>query len=155
MKHYVYLAGPIAGLSYGAATDWRGLVSSDLNSDKVECLSPMRGKAFLKETQVLSAGGYQHNAMSTDKGINRRDFFDCTRADCVLINFLGAQKVSIGTVMEVAWAFQARKPVVCVMEPGNVHEHCMINDCITYKVGTLEEASRLIKWLFNDMKEQS
>ena len=68
MKHYIYLAGPIAGQTYGGATNWRDLVSVVLNSDKVECLSPMRGKAFLKDATVISSGGYQHLAMSSREG---------------------------------------------------------------------------------------
>jgi nucleoside 2-deoxyribosyltransferase len=153
MKHYVYLAGPIAGSTYGEATEWRDLMAESLNSDKIECLSPMRGKAFLAKETTISAGQYVHNAMSSEKGINRRDFFDCTRASCVLINFEGAKRVSIGTCMEIAWAFQARIPVIVVTGDDVLHEHCMINDCVTYKVKTLLEARRLVKFLFNDLPQ--
>jgi nucleoside 2-deoxyribosyltransferase len=153
MKHYVYLAGPIAGQTYDSATDWRYKASKEIDSDKVECLSPMRGKSHLKGVAVLSSGGYEHNAMSTEKGINRRDFFDCTRAECLLVNFLDCgSRVSIGTVMEIAWAYQAKIPTVVVMKMNNAHVHAMINDCITYRVETMEEAVRLVKFLFNDLK---
>jgi hypothetical protein len=33
-----------------------------------------------------------------------RDRFDATRCDVLLVNLLGAERVSIGTMMEVAWA---------------------------------------------------
>lgn len=150
MKHYVYLAGPISGLTYEGATDWRALAAQELNTQKVECLSPMRGKQFLAGQGPLAKAGFEANVMSTSKGVNRRDFFDCNRADCLLINFIGAKTVSIGTTMEIAWAYANHTPIVCVMEPDNVHSHCMVNDCITYRVDTLAEGIGLIKYLFNE-----
>ena len=42
--HTVYLAGPITGLTYDGATDWRHAVAADLNSVGIKGLSPMRGK---------------------------------------------------------------------------------------------------------------
>lgn len=151
MKHYVYLAGPIAGQTYAGATSWRDFASSSLNSEKIECLSPMRGKDFLRNDEVLAPINANPPVIATEKGINRRDFFDCTRADCLLVYFPASEKASIGTAMEIAWAFQAQIPVVRVMNKPNVHDHPMLNDCVTYTVDTLGEAIELIKFLFNDL----
>jgi nucleoside 2-deoxyribosyltransferase len=153
MKYTVYLAGAITGLTYKGASDWRDAVAEQLDSDKIETLSPLRGKSYLLDAGVLHSGEYKQT-MSTGKGINRRDNFDCTRADVLLVNLLGAQKVSIGTVMEIAWAYQVRTPIVAVMEDNNVHTHVMIEDCLTYKVKTLEEAVDIIKVLFNDFQKR-
>lgn len=149
MKHYVYLAGPITGLTYTGATNWRDKLSKDLNSDKVECLSPMRGKQHLLEAGVLHSGNYD-GILTTGKAITRRDYFDCTRADCVLVNLLGAEKVSIGTVMEIAWAYQAKIPTVVIMERNNVHNHVMVNEASHYIVESVEEAIGVIRYLFNE-----
>lgn len=149
MKHYVYLAGPITGLTYEDATDWRNVAAQALDSDKIETLSPLRGKNYLLGRGALHAGDYPE-VMSTAKGINRRDFFDCTRSGAVLVNLLGATKVSIGTVMEIAWAFQARIPVIVVMEKDNIHRHAMIEDSITYMTNSLDEAYELVRFLFNE-----
>lgn len=153
MKHYVYLAGPITGLTYDGAQDWREKFASKVNSDKIECLTPLRGKAYLKDAGVLHSGTYD-GALTTGKGITRRDFFDCTRASVVLVNLKDAAKVSIGTVMEIAWAFQKQIPVVLVMEPGNVHTHIMIEEAATYTVKNLEEAEKVLKYLLNDQKHE-
>jgi hypothetical protein len=152
MKHYVYLAGAITGLTYKGATDWRDFVASQLDSDKVETLSPMRGKNFLLDVGILQNGTYDDKVISSGKGIMRRDFFDCTRASCVFVNLLGAQRVSIGTVLEVAWAYQAKIPVIVVMEQDNMHNHVMFNEAATYIVRTIEEAVELTKFLFNDKR---
>jgi hypothetical protein len=79
------------------------------------------------------------------------------RADVLLVNLLGAERVSIGTVMEIAWADAVRVPVVLVMEPsaeentglvpskGNVHEHAMIRECVGFRVQTLDEGLNVVK----------
>jgi nucleoside 2-deoxyribosyltransferase len=152
MKHYVYLAGPITGLTYDGCTDWRDAVALQLNSSKIECLSPLRGKAFLKDEKCITESDYP-NPIATSKGITRRDMFDTTRASCVFVNMLGTKRVSIGTVMEIAWAYNKQIPLVLVMEKGNMHEHAMILEAATYIVGTLEEGAKLVKFVLNDVAD--
>jgi len=150
MKQYVYLAGPITGLTFQGATDWRTHAAELLNSNKVECLSPLRGKEYLKNAGALHAGTYD-GVLTTGKAINRRDYFDCTRSTAVLVNLLGAERVSIGTAMEIAWCYQAEIPTVVIMEKNNLHNHVMLNECSTYVVETLEEAVHTMKLLLNDL----
>jgi nucleoside 2-deoxyribosyltransferase len=150
MKQYIYLAGPITGLTFKGATDWRTYAAELLDSNKIECLTPLRGKDFLLKAGVLHSGTYD-GALTTAKAITRRDYFDCTRASAVLINLLGAERVSIGTVMELAWCYQAQIPTVVVMESNNLHNHVMVNESCTYIVNSLEEAIRTMKILLNDV----
>jgi len=56
-----------------------------------------------------------------------------------------APRVSIGTVMEIAWAFGNNVPVVCIMEEGNIHTHPMINEAIGFKVQTAIEAVAVVR----------
>lgn len=145
MKPKVYLAGPIAGLTYEGATDWRK-VASDLLSPEIDAFSPMRGKQYLKNGSKIGDREYSQFPLSTSKAVLCRDFTDCTQSNVVLINLLGAPKVSIGTVMEVAWAHGARVPIVLVMEKtGNIHEHILLSEACNFRVETLEEACRLVK----------
>lgn len=146
--HKVYLAGPITGLDFDGAADWRNEAIAKLKP--IAGMSPMRGKEFLKPIGVLSgtAEEYGHlNVMASPRGIMTRDRYDCTTCDVLLVNFKDAKRVSIGTVMEVAWADANRIPIVCIMEKGNVHEHAMIAEAIGYRVDTLEEAVRVIRIL--------
>ena len=64
--------------------------------------------------------------MSSQSGINTRDRMDVARCHMMLVNLVGAKKVSIGSVVEIGWADAYRKPVVLVMEKNNVHSHPMI-----------------------------
>lgn len=141
-----YLAGAITGLSYNGCTDWRQEAIAYLEKYGVQGLSPLRGKEYLKDETSISDNYDNHEkklyaTMSGQRGIYARDKFDCERADLVLVNLLGAQRVSIGTVMEIAWAAGAKKPIVLVMEAeGNIHEHSMLREACAFRVETLAEA---------------
>jgi nucleoside 2-deoxyribosyltransferase len=137
----VYLAGPITGTSYDGCTDWREYVQSQL-PPSIEGVSPMRGKDHLRGVESIK--GYGEHPFSTPKGITTRDRFDVTRCDAILVNFDGAQRVSIGTVMEIAWADMLRKPIVVVMGEDNPHYHAMIREAAGFIVPTLDEAIALV-----------
>lgn len=144
----VYLAGPITGVSYKACTEWREIVKDMLDED-IKTLSPMRGKQHIEQRSKngLVAMSYEDFPLSSVKGINTRDYNDVKRADAVFVNFLGAEKVSIGTVMEIAWCRAFSIPVVCVMEKDNIHNHSMLNYACGYIVETLEEGVAVLEAL--------
>lgn len=142
-RHSVYLAGPISGLTFDDADEWRVHAMDVLRRHEIDGLSPLRGKAYLRTLGELSAGCAAEGKaglMSLPRSIMTRDFYDATHCDVLLVNLLGATRVSIGTMMEVAWCFQSRTPVVCAMEPGNIHEHAMLAEAIGFRVGTIDEA---------------
>ena len=89
---------------------------------------------------------YEENPMTCSKGIVTRDRFDCTRADAVLFNMLGAKTVSIGTCIEFGWADAARNPVVLVMEDAsNLHDHPMVREIAGFRVNDLDAGIRLLE----------
>jgi len=125
-RYKVYLAGPITGQSYDGSTEWREEAKNTLDKYGIDGYSPMRGKAYLsKEDKIKDS--YSDYTMSSINGINVRDFNDCKTADAILVNFIGCgTRVSIGTVMEIAWARAFQIPIVIVMEKENVHNHGML-----------------------------
>lgn len=146
----VYLAGPISGLNYAGATDWRESVARQLLPNIIG-LSPMRGKDYLASLDVIGGRpdeAYTSNAMSTGKAVVTRDRNDTTKSDAVLMNLLGSKKVSIGTMIEAGWADAARVPLVLVIEPDNIHQHMMLAEIAGYTVSTLDEAVHILKTLF-------
>lgn len=138
----MYLAGPITGLSYKGAVDWREYARNELDKFGINAFSPMRGKIYLEKFKDLSgaADAYSARPLSTEKGITTRDRFDATRVDVVLANLLGANRVSIGTMIEFGWADAHRRPIVAVMEPGNIHDHAMVREMAGFIVPNLDEA---------------
>jgi nucleoside 2-deoxyribosyltransferase len=164
MMKKVYLAGPITGCTWGESEDWRDeIVRLAFHSGRftnVEFFSPLRGKEYLKDEAEIKDSYSQHQ-MSTAKSIMLRDHHDVKTSDAVIVNLMGAKRVSIGTVMEVAWAYERRTPVIAIMEPpvsqetgfeasqGNIHEHSMLNEAIWWRVQNLQDALKCLRLLFN------
>lgn len=137
----VYLAGPIKGLVHREAVEWREIAAQRLAEKGIETISPMRGREYLIGKGEISPDmpNLAPHFLSERSSIMRGDFFDINRSDAVLVYFLGAKKISIGTVWETGVAYQANIPVVTVMEPeGNVHDHIMIRGSSLYTVHDLD-----------------
>ena len=67
------------------------------------------------------------------------------RCDMVLMNLLGATKVSIGSMIELGWADAFRKPVVLVIEEGNCHMHAIVQEIAGFIVPTLDQGIEVVK----------
>jgi nucleoside 2-deoxyribosyltransferase len=141
----VYLAGPIAGLGYAGATDWREFATCVLSDEDIVALSPMRGKQYLQDVGVIGSSHTRPDRpLSTPQAIVARDYFDVKRADLILVNLLGATRVSIGTMFEAAWCLHWRKPLVLVMEEsGNPHDHWFVHQAAGFRVSRLTDGLEL------------
>ena len=148
IEFLVYLAGPITGLAWGDASDWRGYVIKRFPPHIIG-VSPLRGNEYLSKEGNLKDNYAELHPMSTEDGIMTRDRFDVMRADALLVNFLGATRVSIGTVMEISWAHLLNKPVVVVMEKDNIHQHSMLRKASSLIVPTLDAGIDLVDRLIS------
>jgi len=137
MEFLLYLAGPIKGISYEETTSWRNYVAERL-PDCISPLSPMRSKLQLRHEKEII--GEYSDPLCSPSGFTCRDRFDVMRSDAILMNFLEAKNVSIGSVVELGWADLLRKPVIVVMEEDNVHNHLMLRQIASYFLPTLDEA---------------
>jgi len=120
VDYLIYLAGPITGLSWKDATEWRkNLINrfqdASTGNKNYIALSPLRGKEFLSnETDIKDS--YSNYTMSTPKAITTRDLNDVRRCDLIIVNFLGATKVSIGTILEIGAGAALNKPIILIMD---------------------------------------
>lgn len=149
----VYLSGGITGLTHNEAANWRESVSKqlgELSGGKIKTLSPMRGKRYLDNGQAIERFNDSKAALSTKQTIYTRDRNDTRRSDAILVNLLGATKVSIGTVMEIAWADAFEKPIVVVMEESNIHQHPILNEAARIIVPSLDIGVQLIYQILRD-----
>lgn len=144
--HFVYLAGPIAGLTYDKATYWRTRFS-EMMPYWIKCISPMRAKLYLQDEHEISSDGYTH-PLSTRDGITARDRFDVGRSDIIVANFLGATKPSLGTAVEFGWAKPPdgkQTPIVMITDgENNPHHHAMLLSLADFVVHSLDEASQVV-----------
>jgi len=122
----IYLAGPIKGCTYDGATQWRVDATKRLTEGGWQVLSPMAGKAYLKDEGTLG-DYYDQFPASTNAAIVTIDAGRVQASDALLIYLKGATERSIGTICELAWAWWNHKAIVIVMEKGGVHEHGWIH----------------------------
>lgn len=161
----VYLAGPITGCKYGEATDWREYAKNELakgtwvdgkpiNSlqmtqgyythSGIIAYSPMRAKGYLDKMENMPDADSRF-PLTTPQAIIQRDYYDVRSSDAMLVNFLGAQRVSIGTVMEIGFAHSHRISTVVVMDKGNLHDHEFIKASVGWLTEDLDTGIQLVK----------
>lgn len=144
----VYLAGAISGLDYFTGQGWRDVAMKELDWVGITAYSPLRGKQYLKEVGTIenaydTVGDFK-TPLSTEQGIMTRDYNDVRTSDAVLVNLKGLERVSIGTCIELGFAYAHRIPTVIVMEKTNIHQHPMVSQA-GLVVETLDEGIDLIK----------
>jgi hypothetical protein len=137
-KKALFLAGPLTGISYRQAVGWRTYVESRLPADII-AFSALRGKAYVADERVLK-DTYPEHLLSTPQGTITRDRYDVSRCDALFVNVLKADRISIGTIMEMAWADAWRIPIILAMEEGNVHDHAFVRQVAAFIAGDLDEA---------------
>lgn len=128
----VYLAGRIAGCSDSECNDWRSSAKSLLNCNT---LDPMvRDGRNVKMTPEIA------------KSIVEGDKLDIDNSDIVLVYY---EKPSVGTSMEILYAWQEGTPVIIVSE-----KETSLSPWLTYHsyriFKSLEEACKAI----NEMEKQ-
>jgi nucleoside 2-deoxyribosyltransferase len=140
----VYLAGPVSGLSWKEATLWRKEVTKHLWQDwGIEAIDPLEGKAHLQFEKAIPLT--TEHVRDQAPAILDAALYNVMRADMLLVHFNEGSTVSIGTVMEIAWARYLHKPVVVVSDSvNNVHNHPMITASVTAVVSSLTEALAII-----------
>lgn len=114
--------------------------------------SPLRGKGALKFAGPLSTVAYPfYSPLATSKAILSRDFNDCRTADLIIANFLPHDGLlgeegtppSLGTVMEVGFAYALQVPVLAVREFASnpVASHAMVKSAVAFWAISLDEAA--------------
>jgi hypothetical protein len=144
-KPKVYLSGPITGCTYEQATGWREEATRRLWPD-IRTFSPMRGLEDKVGHSYLDF--YQDHPTQNQQSATARDRFDVRQSDLILVNLLGAlDRVSIGTIMEVAWADAFDKFIIVAMEGDdrNPHYHAMVRAVSSIVVTDLDEAIDLTR----------
>lgn len=144
----IYLAHPISGLSYEEVVKYYQDTTAELKALGYDVLCPMTGKGYLRTEIKFKAEGYG-NPVSTNHAIFERDHWMVTQSDVVFVNLSGTQIVSIGSVMELAWAAEQGKQTIVVMEPGNIHRHAFVLEAADIVFDTYEEAMNYLAVLIS------
>lgn len=151
----VYLAGPITGTMYeDARYGWRKYASDRINPG-IRILSPMRHEGQLAEELGPIKAEYNHkmnpkHLYTGGRIIVGKDHFDINQADVILVNLIGAERVSIGTMVEIGIAYAKRKAVVVAMEKGNIHDHPFVTSTAMVVTETLDDAITIVNGLLSE-----
>ena len=151
----VYLCGPITGTKFDQATEWREYGISKFFPEII-AIDPTRDNpSTTRESEQPDNSERRLNRLYNGADVVARDRFDIMRSDIILVNFLGAEKVSIGSVGEIFWADAWRKPVVIVREKsGNIHDHDMLNAIAGWIFNDLDPAIEKIKQLIKPTRNK-
>lgn len=142
----VYCARQITGCSYDEVVDYYEDTRDILQDMGYEVFVALCGKSYLRNEREFAATGYKQ-PLSTDHAIFQRDWWMCRKCDILLVNLLGATTVSIGTVMEMAWAADHGKHVILVMEENNIHNHAFVKEAASVVYNKFEDALDYLKKL--------
>ena len=148
----IYCCHPISGRTADEVFEYYEDMSEVLGSFGYEVLTPMHGKDVLRTETKFREADYR-NPVATNHAIYNRDRWMVHQADIVYANLLGASVVSIGTMMELAWASDNRKHVVLAMEEKNVHRHAFVLEAAEVVFETTEGSLAYLKSLVSSLKQ--
>ena len=136
----VYLGGPIRSLSYNEAIKWRISADKYFNDVGIKCLSPMRGKEYLKEVDKIT-DSYKDLKGYSSSEIFERDKFDIKRSNILLFNLLNRKGSIIGSFFELAWGHLLGKYCIVVVENDSVYaKHPFVKESASIMFDNLDEA---------------
>jgi nucleoside 2-deoxyribosyltransferase len=147
MKPTIYLAGPISGLKLKDSIKWRNEVREQL-SDKWHVFSPSESdlNAGASEEDVIPENrpGWRH-INCTSSGLVTGDEFLIRKSDWLLVNLRGAEKVSLGSMWEMGFAWGLNKQIITVIREGERHDHPFVRRRSHVFVPDLPEAVEYLR----------
>ena len=137
----VYLAGPIMGCTGPEANDWRKAADVLLKDHGITGLSPLRCEPLIGERYTAD---YPDPRFGTPRAIAAKNLFDVRSCDITLAYLPkpeAGRRQSYGTIVEIAWARALGKQIILVSDDPYVLGHPVIDACVDWKLGTLQEAT--------------
>ena len=145
-KQTIYTVGPISGLSYEEVVSRYQKLTKELEELDFNVLCPMSGKKFLRNEIEFKAHGYDDHPMSTNHAIMTRDRWMLDQSDIILADLSNSgDRVSIGSMMELAWAYDTKKWVIGVIPKDNIHNHAFVLEACGTIVPTIEDALDMLR----------
>lgn len=147
----IYLAGPITGLSIQEVFKYYNSAAEELKY-RYEVFHPMTGSGKHNLRTEDFKGSYINNPVTTNHAIFERDKWMIKHVDVIFCDLtLGTDRVSIGSMMELAWADMEDKHVVVVIPEGNIHNHAFVLEAASIVFTNTKDAMEYLCNLSSDI----
>lgn len=142
---HIYLAGPILGCTHGEANDWRKYVDKKLSyyASELRGISPLRCEPLIGERYTAQYPDPRFGVPRAIAAKNRFDVKNCDMTLAYLPKEMG-DSVSIGTIIECAWADAYGQQVILVSDHPKIVNHPVLDACVDWKLQTLDEGIEVI-----------
>lgn len=151
----IYLAGPIMGCDKGEANDWRRYVDNELvkkTDGRLRGISPLRCEPLVGDRYTAV---YADPKFGTARAIGSKNFADVQRCDMTLAYFpalslegdtdgVNLRMPSLGTIIEIGWAFALRKPTIVVTNDKRIYDHPVVNTCAGWLLEDLDDGVEVL-----------
>jgi nucleoside 2-deoxyribosyltransferase len=146
MKNFtIYLAGPITGKGYEEVVSSYAEKTTYFEAIGYNVLCPMTGKSYLRNEIEFKSENYKF-PVSTNHAIFERDMWMVSNCDIILADLSNSgERVSIGTMMELAWASLLHKHSVIILPENNVHRHAFVLESGDIIFEAYEEAKKYLE----------
>lgn len=125
---FIYCAHAMSGLKWEDVEHYYTNVKRDLDALGYFVLHPMCAKSELKSGKFDPKAEATGNPVVNAHGITRRDHWMVRKSDIVFADLTGADEKSIGTISEIATAYELGKHTIVVMEKNNIHSHAFMSE---------------------------
>ena len=118
----IYLAGYIHGERIKECSEWRDRIKAHYtyrDTKNIRILDPLHGK----NTSTITPDGLKSDMPA--RAVLQRDMLSVQEADLIIANMdrFGEERVSVGTIMEIAWGFVFAKPIIIITDEQQYTEH--------------------------------
>jgi hypothetical protein len=141
----VYLAGYIQGSCIEKCVEWRKRIRNyyenwedsegNIKPYPIDFLDPLNGENFSE----ISPDGLK--GCFPPKAIVHKDYICVKKSDLIICNTdtFGEDRPLIGTLYELAWAFEFKKPVIMITNNIVFEQHPFVIDTVSWYVKSVEE----------------
>jgi nucleoside 2-deoxyribosyltransferase len=137
----IYLAGPISGKGYNEVVSTYQSKIKMFKEWGYDVFCPMTGKSYLRNEIEFKSHGLDEFPVSTNHAIFERDKWMVSQCDIVFADLSNSgERISIGTIMEIAWASLLGKHTVLVLPESNIHKHAFVLEGADIIFPTREDA---------------
>ena len=127
----IYLSGGMGNLTYEEMSGWRKRVIDDIRFGQYDCA---KSASFFNPVNYY---GFEEIRYRSEREVMEFDLNALRNSDLVIVNFNDDR--SVGTISELAIAYEHRIPVIGINEDGHLL-HPWLEEFVTRMCNSIEEA---------------